>query len=83
MPTLQSQLQVHAVAALIRNQPLRPFRRRVIVALDIEGSTSRPDPVKAELRIMIYELFDAALRLAGITAQRRDRFADRGDGLLA
>ena len=83
MPTLQSQLQVHAVAALIRNQPLRPFRRRVIVALDIEGSTTRPDPVKAELRIMIYELFDPALRSAGITAQRRDRFADRGDGLLA
>lgn len=83
MPMLQSQLQVHAVAALIRNQPLRPFRRRVIVALDIEGSTSRPDPVKAELRTLIYELFDAALRSAGITAQRRDRFADRGDGLLA
>ena len=48
MSTLQSQLQAHAVAALIRNQPLRPFRR-VIVALDIEGSTSRPDPVKAGL----------------------------------
>jgi len=32
---------------------------------------------------MIYELFDAALRSAGITAQRRDRFADRGDGMLA
>ena len=32
---------------------------------------------------MIYELFDAALRSAGISAQRRDRFADRGDGLLA
>ena len=43
MPTLQSQLQAHAVAALIRNQPLRSFRRRVMVALDIEGSTSRPD----------------------------------------
>lgn len=83
MPTLQSQLQAHAVAALTRNQPLRPFRRRVIVALDIEGSTSRPDPVKAELRTMIYELFDAALRSAGISARRRDRFADRGDGLLA
>ena len=83
MPTLQSQLQALAVAALIRNQPLRPFRRRVIVALDIEGSTSRPDPVKAELRTMIYELFDAALRSAGISARRRDRFADRGDGLLA
>lgn len=83
MSTLQSQLQAYAVAALIRNQPLRPFRRRVIVALDIEGSTSRPDPAKAGLRTMIYELFDAALRSAGITAQRRDRFADRGDGLLA
>lgn len=58
-------------------------RRRVIVALDIENSTSRPDPVKAELRTMLYELFDAALRSAGITARRRDRFADRGDGLLA
>src|SRR6266487_1665670 len=83
MPTLQSQLQALAVAALIRNQPLRPIRRRVIVALDIEGSTSRPDPVKAELRTMIYELFDASLRSAGISARRRDRFADRGDGLLA
>ena len=83
MPTLQSQLQAHAVAALIRNQPIRPPRRRVIVALDIEDSTTRPAPAKGELRTMIYELFDAALRSAGITAQRRDRFADRGDGLLA
>jgi len=83
MPTLRSELQALAVAALVRNQPLRPFRRRVIVALDIEGSTSRPDPVKAELRTMLYELFDAALRSAGVSARRRDRFTDRGDGLLA
>jgi hypothetical protein len=32
---------------------------------------------------MMYELFDAALRSAGISARRRARFADRGDGLLA
>ena len=32
---------------------------------------------------MLYELFDAALRSAGIPARRRDRFIDRGDGLLA
>jgi len=32
---------------------------------------------------MLYELFDAALRSAGVTARRRDRFADRGDGLLS
>jgi hypothetical protein len=83
MPAVRSQLQTLACAALVRNQPLRPPRRRVIVALDIENSTSRPDPVKAELRTMLYELFDAALRSAGVSARRRDRFTDRGDGLLA
>jgi hypothetical protein len=83
MPTVRSELQALACAALIRNQPLRPPRRRIIVALDIENSTSRPDPVKAELRIMLYELFDAALRSAGVSARRRDPFTDRGDGLLA
>ena len=31
---------------------------------------------------MLYELFDAALRSAGIGARRRGRFTDRGDGLL-
>ncbi len=80
---VRSELQALAFAALIRNQPLRPPRRRVIVALDIENSTSRPDPVKAELRTMLYELFDAALRSAGVSARRRGRFTDRGDGLLA
>jgi class 3 adenylate cyclase len=58
-------------------------RYRAIVALDIERSTSRPDPVKAELRNKTYELFDAALRSAGIHKRHRDRFIDRGDGLLA
>jgi guanosine-3',5'-bis(diphosphate) 3'-pyrophosphohydrolase len=53
MHTVRSELQELAVAALIRNQPLRPPHRRVIVALDIESSTSRPDPAKAELRIML------------------------------
>jgi class 3 adenylate cyclase len=58
-------------------------RHRSIVAVDIEGSTSRPDPVKAELRSTLYELFDAALRSAGIGPRHRDRFTDRGDGILA
>jgi hypothetical protein len=58
-------------------------RHRAIVALDIERSTSRTDPVKAELRNKIYELFDAALRSAGIHQRHRDRFIDRGDGVLA
>lgn len=40
---------------------------RAVVALDIERSTSRPDPVTAELRSTLYEVFDAALLDAGIT----------------
>jgi hypothetical protein len=56
---------------------------RAIVALDIEQSTRRPDPVKAEIRGTMYELFDAALRSAGIQRRYRDRFIDRGDGVLA
>jgi hypothetical protein len=51
--------------------------------VDIERSTSRPDPVKAELRSKLYELFDAALSAAGIGRRHRDRFTDRGDGILA
>ncbi|HEY2265686.1 MAG TPA: hypothetical protein VGI96_23875 [Streptosporangiaceae bacterium] len=58
-------------------------RHRTIVAVDIERSTSRPDPVKGELRGLIYEMFGEALRLAGIHQRYRDRFIDRGDGILA
>ena len=67
--------------ALVLRQPLA--YQRTIVALDIENSTSRSDPVKAELRKTMYELFGAALHAAGIHRRHRDRFADRGDGLLA
>lgn len=56
---------------------------RAIIALDIEHSTSRPDSVKAELRIKTYEMFDEALRSAGIHKRHRGRFIDRGDGILA
>jgi class 3 adenylate cyclase len=56
---------------------------RAIVALDIEHSTSRPDSVKAELRNKTYEMFDAALCSAGVHKRYRDRFIDRGDGVLA
>ena len=81
--TVRSELLALACAALIRSQPPSPPRCQVIVALDIERSTTRPDPVKGELRTMLYELFDAALRSAGVDADHRDRFIDRGDGLLA
>ena len=56
---------------------------RSIVALDIEQSTRRTDPVKATLRNKMYELFDEALRLAGINRRHRDPFIDRGDSVLA
>ncbi len=82
MPTVRSELQALAFATLVRNRPAGPPRRRVIVGLDIEQSTSRPDPVKAEFRVMLYELFEAALRSADIGPDRRDQFMDRGDGLL-
>lgn len=58
-------------------------RHRAVVALDIEHSTSRSDPVKAELRRKLYEVFDTALLEAGIRRQYRDQFIDRGDGILA
>src|SRR6185437_15587630 len=79
-----------AVRLMARRLPrTEPFaaaglpRHRAVVALDIERSTSRPDPVKAELRSTLYEVFDAALLDAGIRRQYRDRFVDRGDGILA
>jgi hypothetical protein len=56
---------------------------RAIVALDIERSTSRPNPIKGELRNKTYELFEAALRAAGIDSCYHDPFIDRGDGILA
>jgi hypothetical protein len=63
--------------------PVSLPHHRAIVAVDIEGSTSRPDPVKGELRHLIYEMFDEALCSAGIRQRYRDRFIDRGDGILA
>lgn len=56
---------------------------RTIVALDIERSVSRSNPIKGELRNKLYELFEMALRSSGIDRRHRDRFVDRGDGLLA
>ena len=56
---------------------------RAIIALDIEQSTTRPNQVKAELRRTVYDLFEQALCSAGIHPRYRDRFIDRGDGILA
>jgi hypothetical protein len=56
---------------------------RLIIAVDIEGSTTRTDPVKGELRRVIYDLLGHALEAVGITGNRLEQLADRGDGILA
>ena len=55
---------------------------RSILAVDIEGSTQRTNPVKEELRGEVYRLMVEALYVAGIGSHHYDPFTDRGDGLL-
>ncbi len=55
---------------------------RAIVAVDVEGSTSRTNPAKAQLRAVLFELLDQAFLAGGITKKYRDGFVDRGDGAL-
>lgn len=55
---------------------------RSIVAVDLEGSTRRTNPVKGELRRVLYELLDRALAEAGLAARHLERLTDRGDGVL-
>jgi hypothetical protein len=56
---------------------------RSILAVDIEGSTQRTNPVKGELREEIYRIVAAAFLIVGIEDQHCDPIVDRGDGLLA
>ncbi|AHH99607.1 hypothetical protein GCM10010174_18170 [Kutzneria viridogrisea] len=55
---------------------------RTIMAVDIEGSTTRTNPVRARNRQLMYELVEQALHLGGIAAEHRDEFHDLGDGVL-
>jgi class 3 adenylate cyclase len=55
-------------------RPLNPM----ILALDIESSTRRTNPVKRELREITYDLVGQALR----TTESLERPIDRGDGVL-
>ncbi|MEV7094066.1 hypothetical protein AB0M80_14655 [Amycolatopsis sp. NPDC051045] len=57
-------------------------RHRAIVAVDIEGSTTRTNPARAQLRTVLFELLDEAFLAGGITKKYRDGFVDRGDGAL-
>src|SRR4051794_7783527 len=58
---------------------------RSILAVDIEKSTSplRTNPIKEELRRLLYRLLAAAMASAGIQERHCDPFEDRGDGVLA
>ena len=64
-----------------RRTALLPVHRSII-AVDIEGSTQRTNPVKQELREQVYQLVLGALGIAGIDDQYYDPFTDRGDGVL-
>lgn len=70
-----------AVPSLEVRLPVGPVHR-LIVAVDIEGSTERTNPAKGELRRTLYELLDRALEAAGITSSHREPYTDRGDSVL-
>jgi hypothetical protein len=56
---------------------------RSILAIDIERSTKRNNPVKEGLRYELYRLLREALCLTGIGSQHYHHpFTDRGDGFL-
>jgi hypothetical protein len=55
---------------------------RLIVVVDIEGSTKRTNGAKGPLRHYLYQLIDRALRLTGITSSHLEPLTDRGDGAL-
>jgi len=55
---------------------------RSIVAVDLEGSTTRTNPVKGELRRTMYDLLGRALQATAITDNHLEELTDRGDGVL-
>jgi hypothetical protein len=65
----------------VKSQPVH----RSILAVDIEKSTGplRTNPIKEELRRLLYRLLERAMASAGIQERHCDPFEDRGDGVLA
>ncbi|WP_410671880.1 hypothetical protein [Amycolatopsis sp. cmx-4-68] len=57
-------------------------RHRAIVAVDIEGSTTRTNSVRALLRDVLFQLLDEAFIAGGVGRKHREPFVDRGDGAL-
>jgi hypothetical protein len=69
------------VASPDDQRPADPVYRSIIV-LDLEGSTKRTNPVKGELRRVMYDLLGQSLEAAAITGNRVEPLTDRGDGIL-
>ncbi len=70
-----------AVASLDDRRQTGPVYRSIIV-LDLEESTARTNPVKGELRRVMYELLGHSLKAVAITGNRLEQLTDRGDGVL-
>ena len=70
-----------AVAPLDDQRPAGPVYRSII-ALDLEESTMRTNPVKGELRRVMYDLLGRSLEAVAITGNRLEPLTDRGDGVL-
>jgi hypothetical protein len=70
-----------AVTSLDDQRPAGPVYRSII-ALDLEGSTMRTNPVKGELRRVMYDLLGHSLEAVAITGNRLEPLTDRGDGVL-
>lgn len=73
--------QLAATPMMDESRHAGPFHRS-IVALDLEGSTTRTNPAKGILRHVLYDLLDRALHGAGISDDHLERLTDRGDGVL-
>jgi hypothetical protein len=74
-------IRLTSVRTLHGRAPVAPMYRS-IVAVDLEGSTKRTNPVKGELRRILYDLLERALEAAGISEEHLEPLTDRGDGVL-
>jgi len=73
--------RLHAVAYPGSQQPAGP-KYRSIFAIDLEGSTTRTNLVKGEVRRLMYDLLERSLEAVPIATDHLEPLTDRGDGVL-
>jgi hypothetical protein len=73
--------RLRSVADPVSQRPVGPMYRS-IVAFDLEGSTTRTNPVKGYLRRFMYDVLERSFEAAQITANHLEPLTDRGDGVL-